>query len=379
MQRSTYVVIMAGGIGSRFWPVSRTDYPKQFLDILGTGETLIQQTFKRFEQLAPVENIYVVTSTDYMGIVEKQLPNLPKQNILSEPERKNTGPCIAYASFKILQRDANASIIVAPADHLILDQQAFEAVCIQALQFINTHHDALLTLGIKPSYANTGYGYIQFKKEAAQPGVHKVINFTEKPDAQRASKFVSSGEYLWNSGIFVWKARSIISSIEKYMDGLFQLFKEKQSWLGTSFERLMIADIYAVCENVSIDVGVMEKAGNVYIIPSSFRWSDLGTWNSAWENMGKDVRNNAVAGNGVMVIDTAQCVVHASDEKLVVLQGLQNYIVVDTMDVLLICQKEKEQDIKNYVSEVKKLKGERYLYSVKNNVKPNAVGIENIY
>jgi mannose-1-phosphate guanylyltransferase len=379
MQRSTYVVIMAGGIGSRFWPVSRTDYPKQFLDILGTGETLIQQTFKRFEQLVPVENIYVVTSTDYAGIVEKQLPMLPKENILSEPERKNTGPCIAYASFKILQKDANASIIVAPADHLILDQQAFEAVCIQALQFINTHHDALLTLGIKPSYANTGYGYIQFKKEAAQPGVHKVINFTEKPDAQRAAKFVSSGEYLWNSGIFVWKARSIISSIEKYMYGLFQLFKEKESWLGTSFERLMIADIYAVCENASIDVGVMEKAGNVYIIPSSFRWSDLGTWNSAWENMGKDVRNNAVAGNGVVVIDTAQCVVHASDEKLVVLQGLQNYIVVDTTDVLLICQKEKEQDIKNYVSEVKKLKGERYLYSVKNNVKPNAVGIENIY
>jgi mannose-1-phosphate guanylyltransferase len=379
MQRSTYVVIMAGGIGSRFWPVSRTDYPKQFLDILGTGETLIQQTFKRFEQLVPVENIYVVTSTDYAGIVEKQLPMLPKENILSEPERKNTGPCIAYASFKILQKDANASIIVAPADHLILDQQAFEAVCIQALQFINTHHDALLTLGIKPSYANTGYGYIQFKKEAAQPGVHKVINFTEKPDAQRAAKFVSSGEYLWNSGIFVWKARSIISSIEKYMYGLFQLFKEKESWLGTSFERLLIADIYAVCENASIDVGVMEKAGNVYIIPSSFRWSDLGTWNSAWENMGKDVRNNAVAGNGVVVIDTAQCVVHASDEKLVVLQGLQNYIVVDTTDVLLICQKEKEQDIKNYVSEVKKLKGERYLYSVKNNVKPNAVGIENIY
>jgi len=379
MQRSTYVVIMAGGIGSRFWPVSRTDYPKQFLDILGTGETLIQQTFKRFEQLAPVENIYVVTSTDYIGIVEKQLPILPKENILSEPERKNTGPCIAYASFKILQRDANASIIVAPADHLILDQQAFEAVCIQALQFINSHHDALLTLGITPSYANTGYGYIQFKKEAAQPGVHKVINFTEKPDAHRAAKFVSSGEYLWNSGIFVWKARSIISSIEKYLDGLFQLFKEKQSWLGTSFERLMIADIYAVCENVSIDVGVMEKAGNVYIIPSSFRWSDLGTWNSAWENMDKDVLNNAVAGNGVMVIDTTQCVVHASNEKLVVLQGLQNYIVVDTTDVLLICQKEREQDIKNYVSEVKKLKGERYLYSVKNSLKPNAAGIENVH
>lgn len=378
MQRSTYVIIMAGGIGSRFWPVSRTDYPKQFLDILGTGETLIQQTFKRFEKLAPAENIYVVTSTDYTGIVEKQLPILPKENILSEPERKNTGPCIAYASFKILQRDANASIIVAPADHLILDQQDFETVCIQALQFIDTH-DALLTIGITPSFANTGYGYIQFNKEATQPGVHKVISFTEKPDAQRAKKFVSSGEYLWNSGIFVWKARSIINSIETYLGDLYQLFKEKQSWLGTSFERLMVADIYAVCENISIDVAVMEKAKNVYLIPASFRWSDLGTWNSAWENMGKDVSDNAVAGNGVLVIDTAQCVVHASDEKLVVLQGLQNYIVVDTTDVLLICQKEKEQDIKNYVSEVKKLKGDRYLYSVNNKLKPAPATIERVY
>jgi mannose-1-phosphate guanylyltransferase len=378
MQRSTYVVIMAGGIGSRFWPVSRTDYPKQFLDILGTGETLIQQTFRRFERLAPVENIYVVTSTDYTGIVEKQLPLIPKENILSEPDRKNTGPCVAYASFKILQRDSNASIIVAPADHLILDQQEFEAVCIKGLQFIETC-EALLTIGIKPSYANTGYGYIQFNNEAGKDGVYRVINFTEKPDAQRAEKFVSSGEYLWNSGIFVWKARSIINSIEKYLGGLYQLFKEKQSWLGTSFERLMIADIYAVCENVSIDVGVMEKANNVYIIPGSFRWSDLGTWNSAWENMGKDVRNNAVAGNGVLVIDTTQCVVHASNEKLVVLQGLHNYIVVDTKDVLLICQKEKEQDIKQYVNEVKKLKGERYLYSVNDNVKPAPAVVERVY
>lgn len=370
MQPSTYVVIMAGGIGSRFWPVSRTDYPKQFLDILGTGETLIQQTFRRFGKLAPIENIYVVTSTDYAGIVEKQLPLLPKENILTEPDRRNTAPCIAYASFRIHQKDSNASIIVAPADHLILDQQEFEQVCTQALQFVEKQ-DALLTLGITPSYPNTGYGYIQFDKSEYRDGIHKVITFTEKPDAVRAAQFCSSGEHLWNSGIFVWKARSIISSIEKYLTDLYQLFKAKESWLGTSFERLMIADIYAVCENVSIDVGVMEKATNVYIIPASFRWSDLGTWNSAWENMGKDVSDNAVAGSSVMVIDTTQCVVHASDEKLVVLQGLQNYIVVDTSDVLLICQKEKEQDIKSYVNEVKKTKGERYLYSVNNNLKPN--------
>jgi len=378
MQQSTYVVIMAGGIGSRFWPVSRTDYPKQFLDLLGTGETLIQQTFKRFEKMVPIENIYVVTSTDYVDIVEKQLPLLQRENILAEPDRKNTAPCIAYASFRILQRDRNASVIVAPSDHLILDQAEFEAVCYKALQFIQKH-DALVTIGIKPSYPNTGYGYIKFDETTAQSAVHKVQAFTEKPDAQLAAKFFASGEYVWNSGIFVWKAKTIINSIELYLPDLHQLFKEKQSWLGTSFERLLVADLYSKCENISIDFGVMEKADNVYVVPATFRWSDLGTWNSAWENMGKDDRNNAVAGNGVVVIDSAKCVVHASDEKLVVLQGLEDFIVVDTEDVLLICQKDKEQEIKNYVTKVKKTKGERYLYSVNNKLKMNTMGIERIY
>jgi mannose-1-phosphate guanylyltransferase len=378
MQRSTYVIIMAGGIGSRFWPVSRTDYPKQFLDILGTGETLIQQTFKRFVKLVPQENIYVVTSTDYVNIVEKQLPHICRENILGEPERKNTAPCIAYASFRILQKDPNAAVIIAPSDHLIVDQPSFESVCTRALQFVDKH-DALVTIGITPSYPNTGYGYIQFDKKEVKPLVYKVKAFTEKPDAQTATKFVNSGEYLWNSGIFVWPVQSIINSIETYLPELHQQFKNKQSWLGTSFERLLIADIYAVCENISIDYGVLEKAVNVYVIPGSFGWSDLGTWNSAWENMGKDEQHNAVAGNGVLTIDTAKCVIRAEDEKLVVLQGLENYIVVDTTDVLLICQKEKEQEIKNYVSKVKKIKGERYLYTVNNNIKTDTIGIERIY
>jgi mannose-1-phosphate guanylyltransferase len=267
---------------------------------------------------------------------------------------------------------------VAPSDHLILDQAEFEAVCYKALQFIQKH-DSLVTIGIKPSYPNTGYGYIRFDETTSQSPVHKVKAFTEKPDAQLAAQFVASGEYLWNSGIFVWKAKTIINSIESYLPDLHQLFKEKQSWLGTSFERLLVADIYSKCENISIDFGVMEKADNVYVVPATFRWSDLGTWNSAWENMGKDDRNNAVAGNGVVVIDSAKCVVHASDEKLVVLQGLQDFIVVDTEDVLLICQKDKEQEIKNYVSKVKKIKGERYLYSVNNKLKMSTMGIERIY
>jgi mannose-1-phosphate guanylyltransferase len=378
MQQSTYVVIMAGGIGSRFWPVSRTDYPKQFLDLLGTGETLIQQTYKRFEKMVPNENIYVVTSTDYIDIVEKQLPLLQRENILAEPDRKNTAPCITYACYRILQRDRNASVIIAPSDHLILDQAEFETICYKALQFIQKQ-DALVTIGITPSYPSTGYGYIHTGDSVAGSSVHKVKAFKEKPDAQQAAEFVSSGEYLWNAGIFVWKAKAIINSIEQYLPDLHQLFKEKQSWLGTSFEKLLVADIYSKCENISIDFGVMEKADNVYVVPATFRWSDLGTWNSAWENMGKDDRNNAVAGNGVVVIDSAKCVVHASDEKLVVLQGLEDYIVVDTEDVLLICQKDKEQEIKNYVSKVKKIKGERYLYSVNNKLKMNTMGIERIY
>jgi mannose-1-phosphate guanylyltransferase len=369
---------MAGGVGSRFWPVSRTDYPKQFLDILGTGETLIQQTFKRFEKLVPEENIYVVTSSDYVELVEKQLPFIKRENILSEPERKNTAPCIAYAAFRIRQRNAEASMIVAPSDHLIMDQFQFEEICNAALRFVEKN-EALVTIGIKPSYANTGYGYIKYEQSSIVTNIYKIDEFTEKPDARLAAQFVSSGEYLWNAGIFVWKVQTILNSIEKFLPGLHQLFTEKYTWLGTTFERLLIADIYAKCDNISVDFAVMEKADNVFVIPASFRWSDLGTWNSAWENMGKDKSHNAVAGNDVMVIDTAKCVIHAANDKLVVLQGLENYIVVDTKDVLLICQKEKEQEIKNYVSEVKKQKGDRFLYSVNNKLKRDRIGIERIY
>lgn len=378
MKSTTYVIIMAGGVGSRFWPVSRTDYPKQFLDILGMGETLIQQTFKRFEKLAPPENIYVVTSSDYVELVEKQLPMIQRENILSEPERKNTAPCIAYASFRILQRDPNAAIIVAPSDHLILDQTAFEDTCITALNFVQKN-ESLVTIGITPAYANTGYGYIKFDKKAVTTNVYKLNEFTEKPDARTAAQFVSSGEYLWNSGIFVWKAQTIVHAVEMFLPDLHQLFNERRTWLGTTFEKLLIADVYSKCENISIDFGVMEKATNVYVIPSSFRWSDLGTWNSAWENMGKDEQHNAVAGSDVIVIDTAKCVIHAADDKLVVLQGLEEYIVVDTKDVLLVCQKEKEQDIKSYVNEVKKIKGDRFLYSVNNKLKSDGISIERIY
>jgi mannose-1-phosphate guanylyltransferase len=358
--QNAYVAIMAGGIGSRFWPVSRVGHPKQFLDILGIGRTLIQQTFDRFKKLVPEENIYVVTANEYIDITAAQLPELPLANILGEPFRKNTAPCIAYISFKLQQLNPEASLIVAPADHLILKEEKFLDVCGEALDFVNDNN-ALVTIGIKPTYPNTGYGYIQHESEEAVPSVYKVITFTEKPDRTLAETFIASGDFLWNSGIFVWKVANGLEGFKQHMPELYDLFAQDADKFNSSEEKTVIEAIYPQCANVSIDIGVMEKADNVYVIPAEFGWSDLGTWNSAWENMEKDGSENAVAGKNVMVFDSNKCVVHAHGEKLVVLQGLEDYIVADTADALLICHKEKEQDIKAYVAEVKRHKGEKYL------------------
>jgi mannose-1-phosphate guanylyltransferase len=356
----TYVAIMAGGIGSRFWPVSRTNYPKQFLDILGTGRTLIQQTLDRFRNMVPLENIFVVTSDDYIDLVAEQLPELRRENIIGEPYRKNTAPCVAYISFKLQQLDPEASLIVAPADHLILDQETFGEVCVKALSFVNSLN-ALVTIGIKPTYANTGYGYIQYEMAEVAPQINKVKTFTEKPNLELAQAFVASGEFLWNAGIFVWKVDRIIEAFRKYLPEMYDLFIGVQEQLNTEGEVAAIEEIYPQCTKISIDFGIMEKADNVYVIPAAFGWSDLGTWNSAWENMEKDYLENAVVGNHVMVIDAQRCVVHVPENKVVLLQGLDNYIVVDTKDVLLICQKEKEQEIKEYVAEVKRNIGDQFL------------------
>lgn len=358
--QNTYVAIMAGGIGSRFWPLSRVNYPKQFLDILGTGRTLVQQTFERFARLVPVENIYVVTANEYLNITRQQLPGLPKENILGEPFRKNTASCIAYISFKLQQIDPEGSLIIAPADHLILNEDKFLDVCTQALDFVN-HFNALITIGIKPTYPNTGYGYIQHEDIEAIPSVYKVKTFTEKPNKELAQTFIASGDFLWNSGIFVWQIKRGIEGFRKHLPEMYELFYSEQERLNTPGESSAIESIYPQCTNISIDFGMMEKADNVYVIPASFGWSDLGTWNSAWENMEKDYLENAVAGRNVIVFDTTKCMVHVPDEKLVVLQGLEDYIVTDTKDVLLICHKEKEQEIKEYVAEVKRNKGDKFL------------------
>ena len=358
--KNTYVAIMAGGIGSRFWPLSRVNHPKQFLDILGTGKTLIQQTFERFTKLVPVENIYVITANEYLEITHQQLPHLPKENILGEPFRKNTAPCIAYISFKLQQINPEASLIVAPADHLILQEESFLDVCNEALGFVN-HFNALITIGIQPTYPNTGYGYIQHEGMEAAPSVYKVKTFTEKPNKELAQTFIASGDFLWNSGIFVWQVKRGIHAFQKHMPEMYELFAAEEEKLNTEEEKAVIEAIYPQCTNISIDFGVMEKADNVFVIPAAFGWSDLGTWNSAWENMEKDYYENAVAGENVIVFDATKCVVNVPDKKLVVLQGLEDYIIADTKDVLLICQKDKEQEIKNYVAEVKRNKGERFL------------------
>lgn len=358
--QNTYVAIMAGGIGSRFWPLSRVNLPKQFLDILGTGQTLIQQTFERFRKLVPIENIYVITANEYLDITKEQLPQIPEANILGEPFRKNTAPCIAYINFKIHQQNPDASLIVAPADHLILNEDKFLGICEQALEFVN-HFNALITIGIQPTYPNTGYGYIQHEGIEAIPSVYKVKTFTEKPNKELAKTFIASGDFLWNSGIFVWQIGKGIDAFHKHLPEMYELFAAEESKMNTIEETAAIEAIYPQCTNISIDFGVMEKADNVYVIPGDFGWSDLGTWNSAWENMEKDYFENAVVGENVIVFDANKCVVHVPDDKLVVLQGLENYIVVDTKDVLLICHKEKEQEIKEYVAEVKRNKGDKFL------------------
>ena len=360
MKKHHYVAIMAGGIGSRFWPMSRTSLPKQFLDILGVGKTLIQQTFERYSKLVPPDNIYVVTSHEYESIVKKQLPDLPVENILSEPSRKNTAPCIAYIAFKLFNKDPKASMIAAPADNLILDTGEFIKTVGKALDFVD-HINALLTIGIKPTYPNTGYGYIQHATTATAPDIYKVKTFTEKPNEELARTFIASGDFLWNAGIFTWKVKNIITALEKHAPELYELFAAEKEQFNTPREKEMIEAIYPQCTNISIDFAVMEKAENVYVIPASFTWSDLGTWNSAWENKEKDYFGNAVVGKNVIVVDAHNCIVHVPDNKLVLLQGLKDFIVVDTKDVLLICNKEKEQEIKEYVAEVKRNKGDKYL------------------
>lgn len=351
---------MAGGIGSRFWPESRTSLPKQFLDILGTGKSLIQWTYQRFLHICPKENIYFITNHSYISTLKAQIPEIDDRNIISEPSRKNTAPCAAYFAHKMMAMNPDANIILSPADHLIMDERSFEHTTLEALDFVSKHN-ALLTLGIKPTRPDTGYGYIQYDTEDEISKVYRVKTFTEKPSLELAQTFLRSGDFLWNSGIFVWNVRTIMEALEKHLPEMHEVFMQAKDVYNTPEEEAVISELYAHCTNISIDYGIMEKAKNVYVIPSYFGWCDLGTWESAYENSDKDYLGNAVYGNNVMVIDATECMVKAPADKLVVLQGLEQCIVIDTPDVLLICERSREQQIKEYVAEVKRNKGDRFL------------------
>ncbi len=345
---------MAGGVGSRLWPMSKTDYPKQFHDVLGVGKSLLQLTVERFEKVCPIEHVYIVTSNEYFDLVKEQLPELKDDQILLEPSRKNTAPCIAYAAFKIHQKDADANIIVAPSDHLILRQEAFEETIQLALQQAEKG-DYLITIGIKPARPDTGYGYIQFTDDDStiSDRIKKVKTFTEKPGLDLAKKFIDSGDFYWNSGIFIWKSRSIIEAFSEYLPELFSLFDSDVSQYNSEGEKEYIGKIYPLCKSISIDFGIMEKAKNVLVILADLGWSDLGTWGSLYEHIPHDEKGNTVIGDKVLTYDCKDNIILMPKDKPAVIEGLMDFIVVENDGVLLICKRNSEQKIKQFVNDIK--------------------------
>ncbi|UHG91467.1 mannose-1-phosphate guanylyltransferase [Spirosoma oryzicola] len=346
----TYVIIMAGGVGTRFWPFSRTSYPKQFHDVLGTGRTLLQQTADRFNGVCPPENIFIVTSSLYKDLCQQQLPQLSDDQVLCEPIARNTAPCIAYACYKIAQQDPEANIVVAPADHIILKEEEFQRTIRTALD-ATQNQDILVTLGIQPSRPDTGYGYIQYIPDSAQ-SVKKVKTFTEKPHLELAQQFVESGEFVWNAGIFVWNVQAIVKAFEKYLPEVAEIFDEGKGKYYTSEETAFIDKAYSLTKSISIDNGVMEKADNVYVVLSDFGWSDLGTWKSLYEVSDKNDEMNVVDGH-VLLYDTKNCIIKTPKDRLVAINGLDGFIVAEYDNVLMICRKEDEQKVKAFVADAK--------------------------
>jgi mannose-1-phosphate guanylyltransferase len=361
MNNNHFCIIMAGGVGSRFWPLSRTRKPKQFLDILGTGRTLLQQTVDRIRKVIPIENIYIVTNEDYEALVNKQLPELSHQQVLLEPLRRNTAPCIAYANHKIKLINPDAKILVAPSDHIILKEQDFLDVVIKGLEFV-TENDSMLTLGIQPNRPETGYGYIQINGDKTRielnESFRRVKTFTEKPDLAMAEIFIQSGDFFWNSGMFFWSLSTIMKAFNTYLPEVDQLFSEGRDFYNTERESEFINKVYPNCKNISIDYGIMEKAENVHVLCSDFGWSDLGTWGSLYDILEKDEDKNSVTGSNVFCYNSKNCLINLPENKLAVIQGLDDYIVVESENILLICRKQDEQKIKNFVNDVRLEKGE---------------------
>lgn len=358
MHENNYVIVMAGGVGSRFWPFSRTSHPKQFQDILGTGKSILQQTIDRFENICPKENIYIVTHENYKELVKEHLPFLEDDQILLEPVRRNTAPCIAYASYKIAAKNPKANLVVSPADHIISDQENFERIITTVLEHTQKK-DILVTLGIQPTRPDTGYGYIQTSPRKLGE-LQKVKTFTEKPNAELAQTFLDSGEFVWNSGIFIWNAQAIIREFNKHLYDIHYAFTDLNNVYFTEQEDEALKLAYYQCKNVSIDFGVMEKSDKVYVMPSDFDWSDLGTWKSLHDMVEKDENENVFQGN-IMAYETKGCIVKTPKDRLVVVQGLEDYIVAEYDNVLVICKKDHEQQIKQFVKDAEEKGGETYI------------------
>ena len=346
----SHLVIMAGGIGSRFWPMSTPERPKQFVDVLGTGRTFIQMTVDRFKGILPPENVWVVTSQAYKDIVAEQLPEVPQGNILLEPCRRNTAPCIAYAAWRIKSIDPKATIVVSPSDHLVLDTREFQRVVKSAMDFASTS-DAIVTLGMKPTRPETGYGYIQTDMScpsARNKEIYRVDAFREKPDLATAEKYIRKPNMLWNAGIFIWNVSTIVNALRVYAPEINEVFENLLPLYGTDKEQDAINENFPKCESISVDYAILEKSEEIYCFPASFGWSDLGTWGSLRENVSRDNNGNAVIGDNVQTYETRDCVIHCSEERRVVVQGLDGYIVAEKDNTLLICKLSEEQRIKQF-------------------------------
>lgn len=354
MEKNTnHLVIMAGGVGSRFWPMSTEECPKQFIDVLGLGKSLLQLTVERFEGVCPAENIWVVTNKNYVKLVKEQLPNIPTDHILCEPCRRNTAPCIAYVSWRIKAYDPKANIVVSPSDHIVLNETEFKRVMTGCLNF-TSGTDAIVTIGIKPNRPETGYGYIQ--ANLASPSLRNkemfhVESFREKPDLETAQKYIQKNEFFWNAGIFVWNVNTIVNAFRIYQPSINKIFEKMLPYYGTPQEQEMIDKRFPECENISIDYAIMEKADEIFVCPADFGWSDLGTWGSLQTHTQKDLYGNSCIGNNIKVIESMNCMIHTTQEKKVVVQGLDGYIVAENNDTLLICKLSEEQRIKQFAAD----------------------------
>ncbi len=341
---------MAGGVGSRFWPMSTTEKPKQFIDVLGVGKTLLQLTVERFGSLVPAKNIWVVTNRSYADIVAQQLPDMPRSNILCEPCRRNTAPCIAYVSWRIKSRDPKANIVVTPSDHIVMNVQEFQRVIADCMRF-TADTDAIVTLGMKPSRPETGYGYIEANlgsPSLRNKAIFRVDSFREKPDLQTAQKYISRNNYFWNAGIFIWNVNTIINAFRMYQPKMAKIFEQMLPVYGIDKEQEVIDEKFPSCENISVDYAIMEKAEEIFVCPSEFGWSDLGTWGSLQQQSKKDLYGNACIGDDIKMFECHNCIVHTTQERRVVVQGLDGYIVAEKDNTLLICKLSEEQRIKQF-------------------------------